>query len=97
VKFKFTFITFFIFLKILKSIEEKKQLLKLKISILPPIIPPLNTRTARSLLAVYLSWHVRKKEMTVVQTALVFVRVAAIPLHKVTAGFIIFLLQQHMQ
>ena len=47
--------------------------------------------------SVYLSLCVHKKAMTVVQTAVVFVTVEAIPLHKVIVGFTSSLLQHQRQ
>jgi len=47
--------------------------------------------------SVYLSWFVHKNTMTVVQTAVLFVTVEAIPLHKVIAGFTSSLLQHQRQ
>ena len=91
----------FIFLNNLKSVDSIKcnfsyykypfYLHFYRLWTAAPLVPSLLCPS------VYLSWCVRKKAMTVVQTAVVFVKVEAIPLHKVIAGFTSSLLQHQRQ
>jgi hypothetical protein len=92
---KFTFI----FLNNLKSVENKTifYIKNFDFASYFPLSGRPHHSTFLAKHSVYLSWCVRKKAMSVVQTALGFVRGEAIPLDKVIAGFTRSLLQHQRQ
>ena len=90
----------FYFSQNLKSVERIKCIFHIKNFRLPPIFRLWvveNLPSSYILQCVYHTCSVHKKAMTVVQTAVVFVRVEGIPLDKVTAGFTSSLLQHQWQ